>query len=163
MWSPLQRWNRWRLNQDKANSMQHFGCLDECNLLKSRNSDAECSLRGAFRTTLRVALTELVKGIDEQSNVWVKKKWKLFLLLPRLLLHKPLPKKTLETRFLGCQHPQRNQDSPKVHETGDAGKQEMALSKGPVVLSLWFKWANCQPHGKHSTELLDAGWQLCVH
>ena len=46
-------------------------------------------LRGAFRTTMRVALTELVKGIDEQSNVRMTRGWKLFLLLPRLL-HKPV-------------------------------------------------------------------------
>ena len=61
-------------------------------------------LRGAFRTTMRVALTEIVKGIDEQSNVRMSRGWKLFLLLPRLLLHKPVrgglvPKKTLEARF----------------------------------------------------------------
>ena len=61
-------------------------------------------LQGAFRTTMRVALTELVKGIDEQSNVRMTRGWKLFLLLPRLLLHKPfrgglVPKKILEARF----------------------------------------------------------------
>ena len=90
--------------------------------------------RGALRTTMRVALTEFVKGTDEQSNVRMMRGWKLFLLFPRLLLLKPLrgglvPKKTLEARFhlfqmvngMSCQHPQRSQDSAKVRETATPG------------------------------------------
>ena len=44
-------------------------------------------LRGPFRRALRVALEEILKGARTNHTVTKKIKWKLLLLLPRVLLH----------------------------------------------------------------------------
>ena len=61
-------------------------------------------LRGAYRSALRVALTEADLGYAAGDDARVSRAWKLFLLLPRMLLHKPVrgglvPKKKLKERF----------------------------------------------------------------
>ena len=46
-------------------------------------------LRGPFRTALRIALTEVSEGIDRGDVTRQERGWKLLLLLPRMLLHRP--------------------------------------------------------------------------
>ena len=46
-------------------------------------------LRGAYRSAIRVALTEADHGIAVGDEVRLCRAWKLLLLLPRMLLHKP--------------------------------------------------------------------------
>ena len=46
-------------------------------------------LRGAYRSAIRVALTEADLGYAARDELRVTRSWKLFLLLPRMLHHKP--------------------------------------------------------------------------
>ena len=46
-------------------------------------------LRGPFRTALRIALTEVSEGIDRGDVTRQERGWKLLLLFPRMLLHRP--------------------------------------------------------------------------
>ena len=61
-------------------------------------------LKGAFRGAIRVALQGILRGYELQSDLRITRGWKLFMLLPRLLLFRPrrggkVSKKTLEERF----------------------------------------------------------------
>ena len=61
-------------------------------------------MRGAYRSAMRVALTEIDQGRSDGDSSRSSRGWKLFLLLPQLLLHKPprggqVPKKQLQRRF----------------------------------------------------------------
>ena len=61
-------------------------------------------VRGAYRMAMRIALQEVVTGRVQNSEARVSRGWKLFTLLPRLLLHRPprgglVPKRQLEERF----------------------------------------------------------------
>ena len=61
-------------------------------------------LKGAFRSALRVALKEIVEGVEANNNTRATKAWKVLLLLPRMLLFRPrrgrlVPRKNLECRF----------------------------------------------------------------
>ena len=61
-------------------------------------------LRGAYRFAIRVALTEADQGIAAGDEVRLCRAWKLLLLLPRMLLHRParaglIPKEKLKERF----------------------------------------------------------------
>ena len=61
-------------------------------------------MRGAYRSAMRVALTKIDQGRSDGDSSRSSRGWKLFLLLPRLLLHKPprggqVPKKQLQRRF----------------------------------------------------------------
>ena len=63
-----------------------------------------CILRGAFRSVLRIAMEEAVAGQEVFDEVRQDRAWKLFLLLPRMLLHRPargglVPKAKLIERF----------------------------------------------------------------
>ena len=46
-------------------------------------------LRGAYRAAMRFALEEVELGVDAQNEQRICLGWKLFLLLSRMLLHKP--------------------------------------------------------------------------
>ena len=61
-------------------------------------------MKGAFRCALRTALEEVTSGVERHSDIRVIRGWKLFLLLPRLLLYRPsrgghVPRKQLEARM----------------------------------------------------------------
>ena len=61
-------------------------------------------LRGLFRASMRFALNETDRARDASDAVALSQAWKLFLLLPRLLLHRPprggnIPKCRLLERF----------------------------------------------------------------
>ena len=61
-------------------------------------------LKGAFRMALRVAFQEIFDGTEANSEARVVRGWKLFLLLPRMLLFRPprggvVPRKKLESRI----------------------------------------------------------------
>ena len=60
-------------------------------------------LKGAFRCALRTALDEVIAGHEQGNDSRMARGWKLFMLLPRLLLFRPsrggmVPKKKLEER-----------------------------------------------------------------
>ena len=61
-------------------------------------------LRGGFRAALRVALEEISSGQERGDEQKQERGWKLFFLLPRMLLGRPcrgglVPRKKLEARF----------------------------------------------------------------
>ena len=61
-------------------------------------------LRGAFRASIRVSMQEILNGVEAHSEVRAERGWKLFLLLPRMLLFRParggvVPRKKLEGRI----------------------------------------------------------------
>ena len=61
-------------------------------------------LRGVFRSAMKLALQEILDGTEAESHVRATRGWKLFLLLPRMLLFRPargglVPRKQLEARF----------------------------------------------------------------
>ena len=61
-------------------------------------------MKGAYRSAMRVAFAEIDQGRVERDATRSSRGWKLFLLLPRLLLHKPprgglVPKRKLQDRF----------------------------------------------------------------
>ena len=58
-------------------------------------------LKGAFRSALRTTLDEVIAGRDQGNESRMTRGWKLFMFLPRLLLHGParggmVPRKKLE-------------------------------------------------------------------
>ena len=60
-------------------------------------------LKGAFRMAMRVACQEILEGMEANSEVRVVRGWKLFLVLPRMMLFRPsrggtVSRKTLESR-----------------------------------------------------------------
>ena len=61
-------------------------------------------LRGGYRAAVRLALEEIVSGWVSGDVVKQERGWKLFFLLPRMLLSRPcrgglVPRRKLETRF----------------------------------------------------------------
>ena len=61
-------------------------------------------LRGMYRSAMRFALTEADRGREAGDMLMLSRAWKLFLLLPRLLLRRParggnVPKSRLHERF----------------------------------------------------------------
>ena len=61
-------------------------------------------LRGAYKSAMRLALQEIVSGMEIQNQLWMSRGWKLFILLPRILLFRParggkVPKNQLLDRF----------------------------------------------------------------
>ena len=72
-----------------------FRSLDEVNLVDhfSRRPAVMKSvpkfLTGPFRNSLRVALDEAIVGSSVEDSARQERGWKLFLLLPRMLLHRP--------------------------------------------------------------------------
>ena len=61
-------------------------------------------VRGAFRGAMRLAFEEILEGHEVNSNTRMSRGWKLLMLLPRMLLHRPsrggrISRKQLEERF----------------------------------------------------------------
>ena len=61
-------------------------------------------MKGAYRSAMRVALQEAVQARTEGSELNLIRAWKMFLLLPRMLLHRPtrggmVPKQKLVERL----------------------------------------------------------------
>ena len=87
-----------------------FLLLDQVNLadeMKERASVMKSVpkiLRGPYRIAMRTALEEICGGHRSQEGVRQERGWKLFFLLPRMLLHRPargglFPRSKLESRF----------------------------------------------------------------
>ena len=87
-----------------------FQLLDECELSTVFETRAQTMktvpfiLRGAFRAAVRTSLEEIMSGWDHRDEVKQERGWKLFFLLPRMLLSRPcrgglVSRKKLETRF----------------------------------------------------------------
>ena len=99
-----------------------FASLDGVDL-KDRFKFRACVMRtvlyfmkGAFRLGLRAALEEVLAGFTQRSDVRMARGWKLFMLLPRMMLHKPprgggVPRKKLEERVQLFQNGQWSQKS----------------------------------------------------
>ena len=86
----------WWWNRDRGQLDAPFASLDEVDLKEvfSRRATVMRSvpmvIRGAYRNAMRVALEEVARGIQEHSDLRTTRGWKLFLLLPRLLLWRPV-------------------------------------------------------------------------
>ena len=87
-----------------------FASLDAVNLVDLFDHRARVMrsvphvLKGVFRMALRVAFQEIFDGTEANNEARVVRGWKLFLLLPRMLLFKPprggvVPRKKLESRI----------------------------------------------------------------
>ena len=64
-------------------------------------------MKGAFRLAIRTALEEILEGHRSDNDARMARGWKLFMLLPRMLLFRPrhggpVPRKQLEERVSGC-------------------------------------------------------------
>ena len=76
-------------------SQRAFNSLDQVNLceeFKQRSclmQSVPKFLKGPFRRALRVALEQILQGARTNDTVRQEQGWKLFLLLPRMLLHRP--------------------------------------------------------------------------
>ena len=89
-------------------AMERFDDVD----LESEFLDRACVLksppnflRGMHRCAMRFALTEADRCRESGDQVGLTRAWKMFMLLPRILLHKPprggqIPKSRLKERFL---------------------------------------------------------------
>ena len=73
-----------------------FVCLDGADLIVMFKTRAHVMksppkfLRGAYNSAMRVALREWEAGTEVGDEVRRCRAWKLFVLLPRMLLHKPV-------------------------------------------------------------------------
>ena len=87
-----------------------FASLDSVNLLECFNhrprsmQSVPWLMRGAFRSAVQEALSEIVAGAAADDEVKEKRGWKLLLLLPRMILFRPsrggtIPRKKLEARI----------------------------------------------------------------
>ena len=87
-----------------------FASLDSVNLVEvfSRRAHVMRAVpmvfRGEFRSALRFAMQEIVDGARSEDPVRCTRAWKLFFLLPRMLLFRPVrrglvPRTKLEERF----------------------------------------------------------------
>ena len=119
-------------------------------------------LRGPFRRTLHVGLEEISEGHRANHARRQERGWKLFLLLPRMLLHRPprgglISRTKLVVRFemflkgesTGlikasevCAHQQRVPDDAK-------GRDQDWIIESPE-LKRWSIWASCPPPDKRS-------------
>ena len=90
--------------------LRAFESLDAVNLVDLFDHRARVMrsvphvLKGAFRMALRVAFQEIFDGTEANNEARVVRGWKLFLLLPRMLLFRPprggvVPRKKLESRI----------------------------------------------------------------
>ena len=80
-----------------------FARLDRVDLISLFKLKASV-MRGAYRSASKVALIEADLGYAARDELRVTRSWKLFLLLPRMLLHKPArgglsPKGKLKERY----------------------------------------------------------------
>ena len=78
--------------------------LDDVDLESEFTTRACVMKRGLFRSAMRFALEEADRGREVGDMLVLSRAWKLFLLLPRLLLHRPargghVPKSRLHERF----------------------------------------------------------------
>ena len=90
-------------------------------------------LKGAFKAALRVALEERILGEANGDFIKVQRAWKLFMLLPRMILFRPprggkVPRKQLEER---CQAFARGDWMYLVRQSMQAAEQ------GSVHASRW--------------------------
>ena len=83
--------------QDRVRGVQHaFATLDIVNLTEVFAQRARVMqsvpwvIRGAFRAAVKVAMQEILAGTEGNSEVRAARGWKLLLLLPRMILFRPL-------------------------------------------------------------------------
>ena len=110
--------------------------------------------KGAY-SAMRVALREGDRARDSRDIVGQTRAWKLFLLLPRLLLHRPprgglVPKSRLRERFSLFatghwfelfDHSQVCADQPAVASRRRRDRV-MTRNEGRTERRLWSKWVN---------------------
>ena len=81
-----------------------FSSLDAVSLITVFERRAHVMRSVAMRSAIRVALQEIISGAESQSELRMTRGWKLFMLLPRMLLFRPfrggmVPRKQLEARI----------------------------------------------------------------
>ena len=94
----------------RRNYQDAFVRLDEVNVNQIFETRAHVMksvpfvMRGAFRRALRLAMDEVLEGWESHSVLRQERGWKLFLLIPRMLLSRPprgglIPRNKLESRL----------------------------------------------------------------
>ena len=94
----------------RRNCQEAFARLDEVNVNHIFETRAHVMkfvplvMRGAFRRVLRLAMDEILEGRESHSVLRQERGWKLFFLIPRMLLSRPprgglIPRKKLESRL----------------------------------------------------------------
>ena len=104
---PPRVWDKVIINRATRVGFVSLDRVDLISIFKLRASVMKSPpkfLRGAYRSAIRVALTEADQGIAAGDEVRLCRAWKLLVLLPRMLLHKPargrlIPKEKLKERF----------------------------------------------------------------
>ena len=134
-------------------------------LFKSRASVTKSPpkfLRGAHSSAIRVASTEADFGCAAGDEVRVTRAWKLFPLLPRVLLHKSvcgglIPNGKLKERFnlfsqgrwedLIIASQQCDADALKVSSRRRRTQQGDSVEKRADRVQTWSRWVRCRPPG----------------
>ena len=102
------RQHRWSFS--RVGRSPSFGLLDEVCLKDEFNCRAHVVrvvlfvVTKAFRGAMRLVFEEILEGHEVNSNTRMSRGWKLLMLLPRMLLHRPsrggrISRKQLEERF----------------------------------------------------------------
>ena len=102
-------------------------------------------MKGAFRLAIRTALEEILEGHRSDNNARMARGWKLFKLLPRMLLFRPrrgglVPRKHLEERVrlfqegqfavVGTESGKRSPRSPSFNQEEDPSHEQRGHEGG---------------------------------
>ena len=120
-------------------------------------------LQGLFRNALKVALKEIIEGAGEVEQ---ERGWKLLLMLPRMLLHRPpggskVSKSKLRARFESCSRGDRinlivASSAMRERPFHAAGRTDGHMTTSRVVqplLRCWCRWGNSHQLGEQLREL----------
>ena len=119
-------------------------------------------LLGLFQNALKFALAEATAGVPDQESVRQTRKWKLLLIIPRLLLHRSpggrrILKRKLVERFEKFSHAQWH-DLIRDVRAHCVMRKELCPDDGPITKSMiwrceqrerrcWFSWATSLSSG----------------
>ena len=113
-------------------------------------------IRGAYKSAMRMALREAADRASARDEVGLCRAWKLFLLLPRMLLHRHLAEGSFpsviclrgspgfrEASGWSCCSPVRL--LPRTHDEHSfaaTGQPSIPSNAGPSARSVWHSWVN---------------------
>ena len=163
-------WERWQVVSKRflasAVTRVAFSTLDGVDLVDAFAKRARvfksppAFLKGAFRSCLRLALEEVECGRSEFIDVRSVRGWKLFLLVPRLLLYRgarggKIPKKQLQERFTLFAQGHWLHLLRLSAEAVDASakREQIRSSSGQSVPRCLPSWVNCLLPGRRWRDL----------
>ena len=131
-------------------------------------------MKGFYRLAMSVALAEIDEGRNHRALLRTSRGWKLFLALPRLLLHRPprggqIPKVQLQRRIDAFSRgdwasllASEQESSSRQHRdflVADAALCMMMRRPGLLVLRRWCNWVNYRQPARH---LKGHQWRLAT-